>query len=84
MNMGKIIRPRQLGLGNALAVAGKPVAQPPKPVMHRNGSQQVAYHKGHPTLTSPAIPAALPVKATQGVNSHGLNAYVKALQRAGQ
>jgi hypothetical protein len=83
MNVGKIIRPRQTQLGTALAVAGKP-ALPQRPQMHRNKPPTMDYRRNHPTLTSPAQPAALPVRATQGVNSNQLNAYVKALQSGRQ
>lgn len=76
-----IVRPPQETLGTALAVQGKPVA-PGRPMQHKNGSPPTQqYREGHPTLTSPAIPASLPLKATQGVNQTQLSGYLKAVQR---
>ena len=69
MKIGPTVRPRQESLGTALAVQGRPVPMP---------SQR--YRTGHPTFTAPAQRAALPVKATAGVNSTQLASYLKAVQ----
>ncbi len=91
MNIGKVIRPR-VTIGAAIAAGPKAEELVKRPrrfdsVNHWKtgkpmGSPQ--YHKGHPTLQSPATPAALPVRATQGVNQTALSSYVKALQSGGQ
>lgn len=65
-------------IGEAMAVAGKP-ARPTRP--SRTG--RPGYRKGHPTLTSPSIRAALPVRSIKGVQTGNVAAYVKAL-RGGQ
>jgi hypothetical protein len=77
MNVGPIIRPRQLSLGAAMAVRGKPpIPQRPN---RRTGSMN--YREGHPSLMGPAIPAALPVRAIAGgVNQMQLAAYLKSLR----
>ncbi|MFI5114705.1 MAG: hypothetical protein ACHP7J_06125 [Terriglobales bacterium] len=75
-----IVRPKQEPLGVAMTVAGKP-ARPQRPQYHRNGAPPTpGYRKNHPTLKAPAIPAALPVRATQGVNQNELGSYLKALK----
>jgi hypothetical protein len=78
MNIGKVIRPRQT-LGAALAANRKPIA-PARPMQHRNGPPTMGYHKHHPTLTSAATPAALPVRSTQGVSQTQLGSYLKSLR----
>jgi hypothetical protein len=78
MKIGPTPRIKQETLGTALAVAGKPT-RPPRPFMHRNGPPTMAYHHNHPMLTSPATPAPLPVRATQGVSQNALGAYLRAL-----
>lgn len=88
MNIGKVIRPR-VTIGAAIAAGPKTpqlTPRPTRPVMHpkKGGPPTQEYRKGHPTLQSPATPAALPVRATQGVNQTALSSYVKALQSGGQ
>lgn len=75
----KVVRPKQPTLGEAMVLRGQPPL-PTRPMMHKSGPPTIESRKGHPTLTAPAVPAPLPARATQGVNSNQLNAYVKALQ----
>lgn len=79
--IGKIIRPKQESIATARTVAGKIPLKPQRPQFHRDGRPPTGgFHKGHPTLSSPAVPGALPVKATQGVSQNQLGAYLAALR----
>jgi hypothetical protein len=76
----KVIKPRQPTLGDALIASGKPL-KPQRPMFHPKTGQPptMQYRKHHPTLTSPAVKATIPVRGTVGANQHELGAYLKAL-----
>lgn len=84
MKVGPVVRPKQESLGDAMVLKGKPPL-PARPEFHKSGAPPTMnYHKGHPMLTAPAVPGAMPVRATQGVSQTQLGGYIKALQRGGQ